>query len=218
MAEERARNAQYEYKALSNLVLQADWSLMERRARDDDTGEVRSLFGKLDSMKMGDRFKRTLPSELFGDKKTKVESGDDFYKTFGKGETFDVRTKLKSQLALGEDDMAGLSYRPRTAESKITYEFLLSFAQEYMGDQPRDILCGAVDEVLGILKNDGLKDMAEKKPQIEKIMDVMTDDKFAQLVGLGKKINDYQPIVSESSDAAHHENQMDDEMGVAVVF
>jgi pre-mRNA-splicing helicase BRR2 len=55
MADEAARSLLYEYKANSNLVLQADRSLIERRARDEATGEVLSLTGKLLGSRMGDR-------------------------------------------------------------------------------------------------------------------------------------------------------------------
>ena len=57
MADEAARSLLYEYKANSNLVLQADRSLIERRARDEATGEVLSLTGKLTGTRMGDRGK-----------------------------------------------------------------------------------------------------------------------------------------------------------------
>lgn len=55
MADEAARSQAYEYKANSNLVLQADRSLIERRARDEATGEVVSLSGRLIGTRMGDR-------------------------------------------------------------------------------------------------------------------------------------------------------------------
>ena len=57
MADEEARKAQYEYKANSNLVLQADLRLIDRRGRDEATGEVMSLQGKLLGTKMGDKCK-----------------------------------------------------------------------------------------------------------------------------------------------------------------
>ena len=52
------------------------------------------------------------------------------------------------------DDLAGIFYHPKTRETKSTYEVLLSFIQAAIGDQPRDILAGAADEVLNTLKND----------------------------------------------------------------
>jgi len=42
-------------------VLQADVRLIDRRNRDEATGEVCSLVGKLEGTKMGDRFQRTKP-------------------------------------------------------------------------------------------------------------------------------------------------------------
>lgn len=55
MADAAARSLQYEYKANSNLVLQADLRLIEKRGRDEATGEVMSLTGKLVGTKMGDK-------------------------------------------------------------------------------------------------------------------------------------------------------------------
>lgn len=47
----------------SNLVLQADVRLIERRGRDEATGEVLSLSGKLIGTRMGDRAQRTKPDK-----------------------------------------------------------------------------------------------------------------------------------------------------------
>ena len=58
MADAAARSLQYEYKANSNLVLQPDRNLVDRRPRDEATGEVLSLSGKLTGTRMGDKFVR----------------------------------------------------------------------------------------------------------------------------------------------------------------
>ena len=63
MADAAARSLQYEYKANSNLVLQADLRLIEKRGRDEATGEVLSLSGKLIGSKMGD--KGATPFQVF---------------------------------------------------------------------------------------------------------------------------------------------------------
>jgi pre-mRNA-splicing helicase BRR2 len=47
----------------SNLVLQADVRLIERPRRDEATGEVVSLVGKLEGTKMGDRAQRSKPEK-----------------------------------------------------------------------------------------------------------------------------------------------------------
>ena len=46
----------------SNLVLQADRTLIDRRSKDEATGEVQSLVGHLLGTKMGDKYIRTKPS------------------------------------------------------------------------------------------------------------------------------------------------------------
>ena len=46
----------------SNLVLQADRTLIDRRSKDEATGEVQSLVGHLVGTKMGDKHVRTKPS------------------------------------------------------------------------------------------------------------------------------------------------------------
>ena len=55
MADEAARGLQYEYKANSNLVLQADLRLIDRRGRDEATGEVISLSKNMTGTRMGDK-------------------------------------------------------------------------------------------------------------------------------------------------------------------
>lgn len=45
-------------------------------------------------------------------------------------------------------------YRPRTQETRAAYEAVLAFIREQFGDQPQDILKGAADEVLAVLKDD----------------------------------------------------------------
>ena len=45
-------------------MLQADRTLIDRRGKDEATGEVQSLSGRLTGQKMGDRFERTKPSAL----------------------------------------------------------------------------------------------------------------------------------------------------------
>eukprot|EP00794_Sanderia_malayensis_P005235 gene5235-5896_t len=205
MADESARSLQYVYKANSNLVLQADLSLIERRARDEPTGEVLSLVGHLQGKKMGDRAQRTSAPELKEKKakrQKKTETGDTFSK-------FRAPTLLSGET----DDMAGIYYRPKTRETKQTYEVLLSFIQAAIGDQPRDILCGAADEVLFALKDDKTKEK-DKKGEIVALLGEMPDERFALLVNLGKKITDY----AVEKDAGGDEDMIDENYGVAVQF
>ena len=159
MADAAARSLQYEYKANSNLVLQADVRLIDRRARDEATGEVMSLTGKLEGTRMGDKSQRMKPAKR---QKRDPSSGRNDLGKAGAG-----RGPLQSDTL--DLDIAGIIYRPKTQDTKQTYEVLLSFIQEALSDQPRDVLCGAADEVLTVLKNDKLKDK-EKKKETESLL------------------------------------------------
>ena len=56
--------------------------------------------------------------------------------------------------------------------------------------QPRDVLCGAADEVLAVLKNDRTKDR-EKRREVEVLLGGLAEERYALLVNLGKKITDW---------------------------
>ncbi|XP_049883156.1 putative U5 small nuclear ribonucleoprotein 200 kDa helicase [Pectinophora gossypiella] len=202
MADAAARQLQYEYKANSNLVLQADVRLIERRGRDEATGEVLSLSGKLGGTRMGDRAQRTKPDKA-EERKAKRQKRDEA--------TYEL-TKSKSSRAAWADDTSGVLYRPRAQHTRHAYELLLSFMQSALGDQPRDILCGACDEVLVVLKNDRLKDL-EKKKEIELLLGPIPDERFALLVNLGKKITDFN--ISSSADG---NSEIDETYGINVQF
>ncbi|XP_060822453.1 U5 small nuclear ribonucleoprotein 200 kDa helicase [Bombus pascuorum] len=205
MADAAARQLQYEYKANSNLVLQADVRLIERRSRDEATGEVMSLVGKLDGTRMGDRAQRTKPGKA-EERKVKRQKRDEAQYDF-------ARMKGATLLSEGVDEMVGIVYRPKTQDTRQTYEVLLSFIQEALGDQPRDILCGAADEVLAVLKNDRLKEK-EKKKETELLLGPLAEERFALLVNLGKKITDFG---SDEKTTTNEEN-IDETYGINVQF
>ena len=99
-------------------------------------------------------------------------------------------------------DTAGF-YRPRTKETREAYEALLSVIREQFGDQPADVLRGAADEVLASLKNDHTNDPGRKK-EVDSLLGPLADEKFAQLVALGKLITDYAPAAEAVSAWAAH--------------
>ncbi|XP_045467898.1 putative U5 small nuclear ribonucleoprotein 200 kDa helicase [Harmonia axyridis] len=206
MADAAARQLQYEYKANSNLVLQADVRLIERRSRDEATGEVMSLVGKLSGTKMGDKAQRSRPGKA-EERKAKRQKRDEAQYDF-------TRMKGATLLSEGVDEMVGIIYRPKTQETRQTYEVLLSFLQEALGDQPRDILCGAADEVLTVLKNEKLKER-EKKKETEILLGSIADERFALLVNLGKKITDFG---NEDIKASATEENIDEQYGINVQF
>lgn len=134
---------------------------------------------------------------------------------------YDVN-KYKGQSILSEDfeDSSSIIYRPKTIETRQNYEIILSFIQESLGDQPRDILCGAADEVLITLKNDKLRDK-ERKRDIEALLGALPDERFSILVNLGKKITDWSYDQAEKlrqGGGGADEEEIDENMGVKVMI
>lgn len=117
-------------------------------------------------------------------------------------------------LSEGVDEMVGIIYRPKTQETRQTYEVLLSFLHEALGDQPRDILCGAADEILQVLKNEKLKER-EKKKETELLLGPIAEERFALLVNLGKKITDFGNEENKTNNA---EENIDETYGINVQF
>uniref|UniRef100_A0A673G4V8 U5 small nuclear ribonucleoprotein 200 kDa helicase n=1 Tax=Sinocyclocheilus rhinocerous TaxID=307959 RepID=A0A673G4V8_9TELE len=205
MADVTARSLQYEYKANSNLVLQADRSLIDRTRRDEPTGEVLSLVGKLEGTKMGDRSQRTKP-QMLEERRAKRRKRDEDRHDINKMKGFTL-------LSEGIDEMVGIVYKPKTKETRETYEILLSFIQAALGDQPRDILCGAADEVLAVLKNDKMRDK-ERRREVEQLLGPADDTRYHVLVNLGKKISDY----GGDKELQNMDDNIDETYGVNVQF
>ncbi|CAG8581624.1 7898_t:CDS:2 [Paraglomus occultum] len=191
MAEQIARGNQYQYTANSNLVLQANRSELPRRDHEP-SGEPESLWGKINPKDFGNKAQRTSIKDL----KAKKE------KALRAEEAAEMKRRKKKESALKKaygysnvlaatEDLEGLSYRPRTKETRETYELILAFVHQNLGDQVQDVIRSAADNVLEILKTDTLKDY-DKKREMESIIGTLKAEKFAQLVNLGKKITDYQ--------------------------
>jgi pre-mRNA-splicing helicase BRR2 len=221
MADEAARSLQYEYKLNSNLVINPNKDLIEKRSRDEPTGEVLSLTGSDIATKMGDRYQRTKPKLLDEDnrqQKVKKQKLDDSSTTVSSTNKNDInKYKGQSILSTDFDDMSGIIYRPKTQETRQSYEVILSFIQECIGDHPRDVICGAADEILIILKNDRLKDK-ERKKEIEQLLGGLADERFSQLVNLGKKITDWSNEQLEQQNEGMDVENMDETIGVKVMI
>ncbi|NXQ77122.1 U520 helicase, partial [Quiscalus mexicanus] len=123
----------------SNLVLQADRSLIDRTRRDEPTGEVLSLVGKLEGTRMGDKAQRTKP-QMQEERRAKRRKRDE--------DRHDIN-KMKGYTLLSEgiDEMVGIIYKPKTKETRETYEVLLSFIQAALGDQ---VSFGVISGILGL--------------------------------------------------------------------
>lgn len=212
-AEAHARFKQYEYRANSSLVLTTD-----SRPRDthEPTGEPESLWGKIDPKSFGDRAFRGKPLELEEKikKSKKKKEREPALEPEQKKDSKRRRIQEESVLSLTDDAV----YQPKTKETRAAYEALLSVIQQQFGGQPQDILSGAADEVLVVLKNEKIKN-PDKKKEIEKLLNPISNQVFDQLVSIGRLITDYQDAgVAADSAAANGNGEALDDIGVAVEF
>lgn len=204
MAEPLQRNRLYEYKANSNLVLEAERD--KRGRRDEGSAEVETLFGKLDGIKMGDKSVRK--SDNLGDSEDKILKRA----KIGVDDNTHLYKPIKSNAGIVEThEVAG--YKPKTRDTKACYEEILYILHSYLGDQPSDIMKGAADEVISIIKSDSTKDTL-KMNEISKIIGRLSNEGYSKLVNLSNKLIDF----SVDNNDHVEEIKIDDEIGVAVVF
>jgi len=127
-------------------------------------------------------------------------------------------------------DMGEISgYRPTTVGARSNYESLLNMvgSKTYLGNQPPAILRDAAEEIISALKDQSLRD-PERQSVISKLLtgraSALNDEAFARFVAIGKGLDDYEDYLTRGrgtsgggADDGKGDN-MDDEMGVAVVF
>ncbi|KAL4388243.1 hypothetical protein GQ457_09G026150 [Hibiscus cannabinus] len=212
-AEAHARFKQYEYRANSSLVLTTD-----SRPRDthEPTGEPESLWGKIDPRSFGDRVYKGRPAELDEKlkKSKKKKERDPLTEPVPVRQSKRRKLREESVLTVTEEGV----YQPKTKETRAAYEAMLSLIQQQLGGQPLNIVSGAADEILAVLKNEGVKN-PDKKKEIEKLLNPIPSQVFDQLVSIGKLITDYQDGGDGAGgSAANGDEGLDDDVGVAVEF
>ena len=191
MTEPLQRSKQYEYRANSNLVLQSTTS----NRRDEASGEVESLFGKLSNTRMGDR-----SSNLKRENDYDTSSLPDKKRRFLKNTEGDDDRK--------QDDV----YIPRLKESKIFYEEFLGIIVSHLGDQPQDVIRGACDEVIAILRSDSKDNL--KQGDVQKVIGTFSLQIYSRMLHLSQQLHDF----SNELGVNPVDTNLDDEIGVAVVF
>jgi pre-mRNA-splicing helicase BRR2 len=194
----------------------SDRRTLPRRDREPD-GAPESLVGRIDPKEMGSRVQREAPKDL--DKKKKKAAALEDAEKSQKRRVNENSNFGYTDIIEATEDVEGLTYRPRTAETRQVYELILSSVHRALGDQAQDIIRSAADTILETLKSDALKDF-DKKKDIESVIGTLTSDVFAQLVSLSKKITDYgvQDDAAVDPDTERKDAELDGDIGVAVLF
>ena len=188
------------------------------RVTGEPTGEPETLWGRIKPGQFGDRVHRDKPAELEDRKKRARErrkggmDQDDL-------DALNARRKKGRAQAVSSvltADADG-SYRPKTRETRAAYEALLGMIQGQFGDQPQDVLRGAAEEILEVLKDEHKTD-PERKKNVEALMGATSSEKFAQFVAVGKLITDFNPGGGPGEGDVVPGDTLDDDIGVAVEF
>ncbi|KAJ5232624.1 Helicase C-terminal [Penicillium chermesinum] len=222
--------SQYKYSAMSNLVLQADRRFVSRND-DEATGDPESIAGRIGIREMGSRVRRQ------DDQKPKKKAGpaDLERGSIREGEDVLAREQKKHQqgapaqsrgqefLSAADAKIEGLTYRPRTAATRATYDLILTITRSHLGDVSHQVVRSAADAVLEYLKDQEMKDFDKKKEIDDLLGDVMDPKEFNELVNLGKKITDYNAQDDDEDmdgDAVEDEDEgsVDGRPGIAVGF
>ncbi len=186
------------YLANSNLVI----ANRRRGKRAQDDGSAKSLREEsVQNLKMGDMVRQSKPNDGKASKAKKPKKTTDMDLTVLTGQGFNV-------------DGAPALYRPKTRETRAAFEALLSSIKGVLTEAPHDVLCGAADEILLVLKNDGMRD-PERQKEISKLLgDTVSNEKYTHFVAIGKLITDFS--VQDNDETGG--DALDEELGVAVEF
>ncbi|KAF7338196.1 putative ATP dependent RNA helicase [Mycena venus] len=188
-----------------------------RAETGEPDGAPTSLAGKINVSDMGSRVVREQPKDL-EKKKKKASDRQDPSEKQAKRKT-ETSGFGYTDIIEATQEVEGLNYRPRTAETREVFELILSSVHTSLGDQAQDIVRSAADMVLETLKNEDMKDF-DKKRAVEEVIGSVSNEQFSQLINLSKKITDYGAEDDEMADPdmERMDAEIDDEVGVAVVF
>jgi pre-mRNA-splicing helicase BRR2 len=166
---------------------------------------------------MGSRVQRAAPKDLDKKKKKAADKQDPSERTAKRKQ--ETAGFGYADILEATQDVEGLTYRPRTAETRDVYELILSTVHLALGDQAQDVVRSAADTVLETLKSENMKDF-DKKKEVEEVFGPITGETFSQLINLSKKITDYgaEDETMADPDMERKDAEIDDEVGVAVVF
>ena len=97
-------------------------------------------------------------------------------------------------------------------------------SKAYLGNQPSSILIDAATEIIATLKDQNLRD-PDRHDTISRILtgkgtsapNSLSKEQFSVFVNIGKGLKDYEDYTKGTTDGKE-DDQLDDEMGVAVVF
>lgn len=211
----------YQYSAISSLVTQTDRRFLNK-TENEGSGEAETLVGRIDPKAMGSRAGRETIKDLDRKKKKATEDDEGKLKRPKRagGATSVGLGGGYADILQATAELEGLSYIPKTMETREMYELILNIVATNLGDQSGEVIRSATDTIVQIVKDENMKD-AEKKKECESVIGPLSSEVFGQLVNLSKKLTDYEEEVEGAGndpDEERRKGAVDEENGVAVLF
>lgn len=211
----------YQYSAISSLVTQTDRRFLNR-TENEGSGEAETLAGRINPREMGSKAGREQIKDL--DRKKKKANEDEEGnlrrpKRAGGIASMGIGGGY-SNILQATAELEGLSYIPKTAETREYYELILNIVATALGDQSGEVIRSATDTIIQIVKDDEAKD-ADKKKECDAIIGTLSSEVFGQIKNLSKKLTDFQEEPDEDGanpDEERRKGGIDEENGVAVLF
>jgi pre-mRNA-splicing helicase BRR2 len=169
----------------------------ERAEKNEPTGEPDTLIGKFaysnflgrNLPKFGDKVVREKPPKAEPKKPTVTskQPSSNVYNPKKKTRIIDSKEDLGN---LDHDVGEQLIYRPKGKETQAVYEDLLGLVHHYLPDQDQNVLKGALDTILAIIKTEDIRD-TQKLPEVEAIIGKISPEEFNKMYQLSKGLIDY---------------------------
>ena len=186
----------------SNLVIVPERS----REKNVPTGEPETLRGK-SLYSFGDKAERERAPEKKESRKKRPATSGATSAAPGSILRNDKAKRRAEITAVSSEFIDPTLYKPKTEDTRIAFEKLLTFVKVKLGDQPQDILRGATDVVLSLLKDDGLND-SQKKKEIESVIGnvPITSVELNSILNVSKQITDYSAQAEQDQEAMQIED------------
>ena len=160
--------------------------------------------------KFGDKVYREKPTNSKKDEKMTIEQekGKNKYTVINpKKKTKIPMTKNQNilEVDIGED----LIYRPRTKETQLIYEELLTLIQSYLPDQSQNTLKGALDELLAIIKTENIRESEKVRKKCNDVLGVkegISSEDFNKFYQMSNNLVDYGATIDDKLNKANEDD------------
>ena len=143
----------------------------KKEEQQEPSGEAESLWGRINPKEMGTRFQPAKAPTVIGDLAPHTS-----------------QKSKKASSGLSSNEFAGMTYKPKSKETRNTYEGVLALVSQILGDQPSQYLRSAADDVIVALKENASLSMERLGSTIGA---AFTQEVYSSICSLVSRLDDY---------------------------